>query len=610
MPTGGPKDTIPPVVINVLPANNSLNVDKKKFRIFFDEYVTADKLNEKLVVSPPQKKRPSFRLRGKSLELELKDSLRPNTTYSIDFQDAIVDNNEKNPLEHFRIAFSTGDHLDSLAIMGYVLHAENMERYENCYVLLHKNTEDSAFVKVSPDYIGKTDEEGRFTVSNIAAGKYAVYALEDLNRDLKYNAGLENMAFLDSLIVPSAKLIPANDTIVQAGDTIVITEKLQYFPKPFYMLASLEKTFNQYLDSYKRLSRHQCQLVFVQPTTDVFEIELLDHQGDDWCLLEKTINKDTINIWLADTVLSKIDSLDVALKYIAPDSLSNPFIKHDTLTFYMETRQLKDKNRKKKKKKQTSVLSLAVKRNIGRNFDLNRDIDFKFREPISYFDTSMIKLYLMEDSIGTPVKYHVKIDTTTILRQHLCVNWQEQADYRLVIDSAAIKDIYGVANKPIDEFFNTQKLSHYGTISMKIANLNGHKAVVHLIKTGADESPVVTKYIKGDTELLFDYLHPGTYKLKLFVDNNGNGKWDSGSFSKRIQPERIFYYDKEFPVRSNWDLIDNPTWVIDYSQVQAKPSKKEKEEMKKAEKEDKQDNRGNSRGLQRNSSGIGGRGLF
>ncbi|MCL3780059.1 hypothetical protein EMN47_06615 [Prolixibacteraceae bacterium JC049] len=594
MPTGGPKDSIPPKVVRVNPSVNSVNVRSNKVRIYFDEYVVADKLNEVMVVSPPQKKRPTFKMKGKSLEIELKDSLREDMTYSIDFKNAIVDNNEKNPLENFRIAFSTGNKMDSLRISGYVLHANNLERYENCFILLYKNHADSAFIKTRPDYIAKTDEEGKFTVTNIAAGKYAIYALDDQDKDLKYTPGGESMAFLDSLIVPKAILRSANDTIIQREDTVVVNQVVDFLPRPFHFMASTEEVFNRYLDTYERKKKNLCRMVFSQPVDDHFKVEALGAKEKEWYLLETGLRKDTINLWLTDSILIKNDSLRLAVSYMTPDSLQQPMLQTDTLMFYHKTVVDKSKKRKKKKGQKQEIPSLQVNDNTRRDFDINKNIDLKFSEPLAYLDTSMVRLYEVEDTIESQIPYTIIADSVSLLKHHLQVDWKPETNYHLVYDSAAIQSVYGTVNRPFDKVFHTQKESYYGLITVAIQNLKEDAAIVQLIKPGKEETIVQEKRIDSDAKVTFEYIHPGKYTLKLILDSNRNGKWDAGSFLKKIQPERVFYYTKEYPVRSDWSFEED-VWTIDRNSVKPKPSKKELKEKEEKEKEKQGNRSGRSR---------------
>lgn len=349
-PTGGPKDTIPPMVVKADPEFNALNVEGDEIRLTFDEYIISDEVFQKLIISPPVKQRPSVRMKSKTLILQFNDTLKANTTYSLDFKDAIVDNNEKNPLENFRMAFSTGNTIDSLRISGKVINAQTLEPVENMLVMAYRSNHDSVFVTGQPDFIAKTDKEGKFSITNLPGHSYKVCVLKDLNSDMKYNAGLEEMAFCDSLIIPDARYISAPDTVVKNGDTLVIAGKTQFFPGLVYFRTSAEYVFNQYLDSYNRDSRNHCSFIFSQPVSDDFDIQLIDQQDKQWSYMEKNATKDTINLWITDTLVGRADTLMLNVHYLVPDSLQDPVIKNDTLTLLYKEREVTTKKKNKRKK--------------------------------------------------------------------------------------------------------------------------------------------------------------------------------------------------------------------------------------------------------------------
>ena len=203
-PGGGPRDETPPVFVKSTPAPGALNVSKQRVEIEFDEIIQVESPGEKVIVSPPQKDMPEIRALGRKVTVELKDSLLPNTTYTIDFSNSIVDNNEKNPLYSFAYSFSTGPTIDSLQVSGILLNASDLEPVTGMLVGLHSNLDDSAFQKLPLERIASSDELGHFTIRNVAPGKYRLFALKDLNRDYKFDNPSEEIAFFDSIVVPTA----------------------------------------------------------------------------------------------------------------------------------------------------------------------------------------------------------------------------------------------------------------------------------------------------------------------------------------------------------------------------------------------------------------------
>ncbi|NCB08867.1 MAG: hypothetical protein EOM73_11960, partial [Bacteroidia bacterium] len=315
MPTGGPLDTIPPVLVGTQPNYKTLNYKGNEVRLTFNEYIIPDKVSELLVVSPPLTKRPTILTKSKTLIVQFNEVLRDSTTYSLDFKDAVVDNNERNPFGNLRFSFSTGDIFDSLRVAGRVINAFNLEPVENALIMLHKNLHDSAVYRLLPDYIGKTDKNGLFMIDNIAPGKYNIFSINDANSDLKYNEGLEEIAFADTLVVPSARFLEERDTLVHGVDSMLILGQTQFFPEPFYLRHFQEDFFDQFLDSHKRETRYKCSFVFNEPVADTFGIKLLNADATDWYLMEPNQKMDSVVVWLTDTLVAKMDTLQMELAY-------------------------------------------------------------------------------------------------------------------------------------------------------------------------------------------------------------------------------------------------------------------------------------------------------
>jgi len=262
MPKGGPKDKTPPVIVKSIPEQNQLNFKDTKVRITFNEFVVPQDLNDKFIVSPPTTKKPIFRTKGKTLIVDLNEKLLPNTTYSLDFKDGIVDNNESNKYKDLRLAFSTGSDLDSLRIVGFVRDAFTLEPSKNCYVLLYKGTSDTLVHKTRPDFVGKTNSQGFFAVTNLPTVSYMIYALSDIDNNLKYTAGVDSISFLENRITPSAIYEPKRDTVITGSDTLVVVGKTRFYPDPLNFSLFFEKGFDLRLDKYTRPTRQTVSLLF------------------------------------------------------------------------------------------------------------------------------------------------------------------------------------------------------------------------------------------------------------------------------------------------------------------------------------------------------------
>src|SRR5690554_1921408 len=301
-PTGGPYDVDPPVVIRTTPEFNSLNAFPERVEIEFDENIKIEKPTEKVIITPPQQNMPVIRSAGKTAIVELKDDLLPNTTYTIDFTDAIVDNNEGNPLENFVFSFSTGNQLDTLSIGGKVLNSENLEPVTGIYVGIHSNFDDTAFTNVPFERISRTDSRGNFIVRGMAPGKYRVFALGDLNRDYKYDNPAEAIAFLDSIVSPSTMPAVRQDTVFVDSvtvDTIIDVKYTRFLPDDLVLNSFLSGFQRQYLQSHSRPLENRLNIYFAAPT-DVFSFSLIEPnvEGDDWYVSERSLNNDTLQLWI------------------------------------------------------------------------------------------------------------------------------------------------------------------------------------------------------------------------------------------------------------------------------------------------------------------------
>lgn len=366
-PTGGLYDETPPRVIRSNPQNNELNVKRRILEIEFDENIKIEKANEKVIITPPQLDLPVIKSVGKKAVVELNDELLPNTTYTIDFTDAIVDNNEGNPLENFSISFSTGDQLDTLAVSGKVLTAENLEPSQGIYVGIHSNMDDTAFVRIPFERISRTDSRGRFTVRGLASGKYKIFALNDKNRDYKYDNPQEAIAFLDSIIIPSSMPAVRQDTIFKDSVTIDTIKEVNYtrFLPDDILLRSFSSVFQRkYFQKHERPMREKLNIFFAAPTEEpTFELLKPASVNEDWYVMEKSKGNDTISLWISDSLISRQDTVIMKMNYLKTDTLNQDLMQSDTLSFnFREPRQ--SRREKEDEEKKAEIRFLGVNHNI------------------------------------------------------------------------------------------------------------------------------------------------------------------------------------------------------------------------------------------------------
>ena len=558
MPVGGPKDTIPPVLLKTEPGYKSLNFDGDDVRLTFNEYLAIEDISESLVISPPMIKKPLIRTKAKTLVIDFNEDLKDSTTYSLDFKNSVADNNEKNPLENFRFSFSTGPVFDSLRVAGRLMNAFNLEPIEIGLILLQRNLHDSAVYSVKPDYIAKTDKEGLFMIDNIAPGKYHLFSLMDMNNNLLYDEGAEEMAFEDSIIIPTAKFVEELDTIYTATDTIVVLGKTHFYPEPVYLQQFTEKIFDQYLDVYTRDTRYKCTFVFNESVKDSFQLNLIENDATSWYQTEYNENIDSLIIWIADTTIARIDTLLMEVCYLQLDSLSQLYLKRDTVEMsFVDKEDVKSEKKKKQKDDEIDepepVVQFNWKTDInGSIVELNKNIGISSPEPIYAFDSTKIVLYLAEDTLKSPLNFNFYKDTLEYRKYNIAYQWEPGTNYILEIDSAASINIFGITSKKLKTKFSGREEDYYGTVNLNLTSVE-MPIIAQLVSNNESEKVYVEKIINENGRITFDYLKPEKYKVKVIFDRNGNGKWDTGSFQDKYQPERVLYINEVVKVRSNWE---------------------------------------------------------
>lgn len=574
-PQGGPKDVAPPVAVSSKPANGARNYNKQTVEINFNEIVLLEKAYEKVVVSPPQAKSAIVKAYGKKVAVELLDTLQPNRTYIIDFADAIVDNNEKNPLKDYYFTFSTGDTLDSLMVGGTVIDAHTLNPTGGIVVGLHSDLTDSAFTTRPFDYITKTDDAGKFWIKGIAEGSYKVYALGDMNGNYRYDKG-ESMAFLDTVIVPTMEMTAEIDTI-QRDSTTTDTIVTQTHPK--YTAGIVLRSFTEEFKragfiKAERPEPYKMVLYFNAPNDLMPHIEPLNFAIDSACLQHANATRDTLVYWLADTLLWQQDTLSYTLTYQKTDSLDQLAWQTDTLqTVYRAKKSQNKKNNDDKRKPKTEFLKLQT--NASSTFDLYNPVTLSFDVPTTRDTTKQIVVEQQIDTLWQPVPATFVEADTIGQNYRIDYAWEPEKKYRITIDSAAFTGINGLHTNKQEVALSIKSLESYATFYLILKNRQGNEIVELLDK---DENVVRTA--PADDETVFKYLNPGDYFLRLFIDTNGNGRWDPGLYDEKRQPEEMFYFQYKITMRAFWDIEE--TW--DYRALpptQQKPKELTKNNKKK-----------------------------
>ena len=567
-PTGGAYDVDPPVVRSSTPDFNALNVSPQRVEIEFDENIKIESPSEKVIITPPQKIMPIIRSAGRKAIVELKDELLPNTTYTIDFTDAIVDNNEGNPLENFLFSFSTGDQLDTLSIAGRVLNAEDLEPVTGIYVGIHSNFDDTVFTNVPFERISRTDSRGDFIVRGMAPGKYRVFALGDLNRDYMYDNPMEEIAFLDSIVMPSTMPAVRQDTVFVDSitvDTILEVKYTRFLPDNLVLKSFLSGFQRLYLQRHERPVENRLNIFFSAPT-DAPGFSLLEPnvEGDDWYVAERSLNNDTLMLWITDSVVYQHDSIRMQISYMETDTLNRNVIANDTLSFNFRRIEQDKKAEESKREKsddeedgegeQPAIRFLNIQSNVQSTFELFNPIRIEFEQPVVEFDSTFVKLEIEVDSLYEAIPFRLETDSLNPRKFVLRPSWEPGGKYKFSIDSAAVTSVYGLWNNTYEQSFTVKDLDQYGNLQISISGLpEGKKAFVELLNNS--DKPFRKNDVKGNV-VRFQDLPPGEVYARLIIDDNEDGLWTTGNYEELRQPEKVYYYPDKFVIRAYSDHLE------------------------------------------------------
>ena len=590
-PSGGPIDKTPPIFMRSNPTPNAVNVKDRKIEIFFDEIVTLKDPSTKIIVSPAQTEMPRMSALGRKVTVELVDSLLPNTTYTIDFSNSIQDNNEGNAIDNFAFAFSTGSVIDSMRVSGYVLDSRTLEPMQSVVVGLQSNLADSAFHKEKLQRVALTNDRGQFTIRNVSPGSYHIFALKDLDRDYKFGNPTEDIAFLDSIIVPSIGSREAADTVyndLNEIDTIMRATRPAYFPNDILLSMFNEDRKSQYLANNLRVDSTRISLTFAAASDTLPSLSIVGRNDvpDQWYTLERSQTNDTLTYWIRPPHLVSADTLMVATTYLRTDTASNLSWGTDTLKFTFQ----RQKAKKKKKNEETDSLEqirfMELHPLANGTQEVYAPLLLQTGTPIERYSREAFHLQrkLQNDTTFYPAEIKsIALRDSTLSRRDLMlkVDWEPGAAYTLAVDSLAMTDIYGLQTKPLKVDFNVRKMEEYGNIVFNITAVRD-SAIVELLD--GTEKIVLRAPVKNHRAELLNLL-PGKYYARLFIDRNGNGKYDTGNYDMYLQPEETVYYPGAINLKKNWDV--EQTWDIYATPIdKQKPEaiKKNKPERKKWEK--------------------------
>lgn len=498
-PQGGPRDKEPPNVLEEIPKNLSRNFKGNKIDITFDEYFKLSNEVSEISVSPAMDIPPFYKVKKKTLEITFKDSLEKNTTYTINFGKAIQDVNESNILKNFSFVFSTGPTLDSLQINGKVVSSDDNLPVKDATVFIFPTERDSLFGKKRASLFTTTDSSGNFSLKNLRENTYSIYGLKESAVDRIYNSPNEEIAFI-------------NKPIILNKDTSGIILKLfKEIPEQF-------RVVSKQLEKDGRIS-----YIFNKPINKP-SLKFIDPIIKD-PIIEFSPKGDTASVWLKTY---DFDSLKVSI-----NSDGNPL---DTMLL-------------RRNRKETYQREILFSNNLsGGKIRPDHPFIITFNIPIE--SINLDKMVLLEDSTAQNNFSLIKEDGTRSYQ--IKYPWKVKKLYTLSFNEGAIKDIYGDQNKKLKVSFNQDEVENYGNLSLKIQKTDSLKKYVFQLLT--DKGNIYSQSpIKADTTLIFNYIPTNKYKVRIIEDSNNNGEFDTGNLKLNIQPEKVWFFEKEIITRANWD---------------------------------------------------------
>ena len=591
-PDGGWYDETPPRVVGASPAEKATGVKTRKLHIRFNEFIKIENATENVVVSPPQLESPDIKAGGKSIDIELKDSLKANTTYTVDFSDAITDNNEGNPLGNYTYSFSTGEHIDTMEVSGWVLAAENLEPVKGILVGLYANLADSAFRTQPMLRVAKTDGRGHFVIRGIAPGKYRVYALQDVDGDYHLTQKGEEMAFNREIIVPSSKPDVRQDTLWRDSlriDSISRVSYTHFLPDNIMLRAFTHVQTDRFFTKAERTLPECFSLVFTAGSNELPQLRGLNFNNAERAfIVMPTAKKDTITYWIKDSALINQDTLRMQMQYWSTDTTGQLRMKQDTIEVLAKTpyaKRLKEKQKKAEewKKAQDKAQkkgepfetimrpeALKVEVKVNNSIAPDENVRIELPTPLQSLDSTKVHLYSKRDTLWYEARYRLRVREgadslapvgTNLLHKRwleLQAEWKPGVEYSFELDSLALTDIYGTTSGKIKQGFKVREDKEFATLAVSLTALTDSNVVVQLLN-GQDAVVKQTRALAGTAN--FYYLQPATYYLRLFVDRNGNGRWDTGDFYRGEEPETVYYFPEEIECKANWDATRtwNPT---------------------------------------------------
>lgn len=572
-PQGGPRDMTPPKYIFSTPERSAVNAKPQKAEIIFDEYVVLKDAQD-VIVSPPMELAPEIKSVGKKVSITFKDSLEKDATYIIDFGDRIGDFRENNPIRNYYFEFATGNQIDSFCISGNVVDAYTLVPQENITIGVYSDWTDTTLATKKFERITRTDKSGRFILRGLKEKPYHLCAVKDDNTNFRYDAPGESLAWIDTIIQPRKKMVERCDTTWKTVDRdsllglepsnvrtdTLIVDTIVCKERPYYLPDSIEmRLFAKHVpfQAYKKVERSEARKITLYFTTEKDHFEKMTivptnfKPSDDWLIVERSATRDTVNFWIKDTNIVKLDTLEFTMTYIATDSVGTFVEQTDTVTsIYKKVKVSKREEREAKRK--IEALKIAISKTV----EIGGVPEIEFETPTFDFNTQALAIHEKKDTTEKPLPFTIVAADSCGRKYKLEGNWEEGVSYEVIVDSGKVRDIYGLENDSTILSFRRKEKKEYANIILKIGNIPAGDVIVELV----DKEKIIRREYPKDSKVEFTNVAPGSYAARLIVDTNKDGDWTTGDFNGLKQPENVYFFEKPLSVSANWDYEED--WVI------------------------------------------------
>lgn len=516
-PTGGPKDSTPPKIVKVIPENQTVHFNERQIRIYFDEYVTLNNPTENVLISPPMSVKPNYTINGKSLIINIKDTLHSNTTYNMVFSNCLKDYHEGNLLNLFHYSFSTGDSLDNYMIRGNIVSANTLVPSADLFVMLYKNDVDSLPLTTIPDYVTKTQKDGSFLFQNITPGDYKIFALKDINSDFKYNLPNEEIAFL-SETVTSYPSLP--DTAADSLKTMLPLATLYSFvaeDTAQKLSRYINPAFGIYQFPYKRAVNEF--IVTPSPNAPEYFQRINDtHDTITW-FMKSPITDSVIYYLNADGILDTVCLIPFKEKQTSGRVRTKPAPK-------------------------MSVSFL----NAG---EYHKPLTLRFPFPILPHDSFDVYVFSKQQDVKDTTVYRFAVPDTFLTELPLPMPYLEKKSYSVMIPDSLFFGYHQYTHDTLKVQFSTKSIKDYGTLIMNYHLPDDGKTYVAILMEG--EKIIQKNVLKSSETITYSFLAPKTYRVSVFCDENENGRWDPGDYATKRQPEKVYNFQNNITIRAYWD---------------------------------------------------------